>query len=274
MVNFYFDVILHPKFTVYWLKVPNILYVTASLQLPAVHFCFQLHLEFFCFILRLMQSPAGNDAPPIGFVVRRCSREVCGLRFTALQNDTLAERCPLCRAPTLVVGSGYERLAVQQTAGLERGLHLEVMLDNIRSAWNVGSMLRTADGAGVRHVHLCGVSATPENPKVAKTALGAEKSMPWSFHADGTIAAQALKTAGMRLWALEGGSRAESLFEATPALTSSPIVLVAGNELSGVDPGILSLCERVVCLPMQGVKGSLNVAVAFGIAVYFMRFGG
>jgi 23S rRNA (guanosine2251-2'-O)-methyltransferase len=73
---------------------------------------------------------------------------------------------------------------------------------------------------------------------------------------------------------LEGGKRAESLFDVSPHLPGSPVVLVVGNELSGVDPGILALCERIVCLPMQGVKGSLNVAVAFGIAVYHIRFGG
>jgi tRNA G18 (ribose-2'-O)-methylase SpoU len=147
------------------------------------------------------------------------------------------------------------------------------MLDNIRSAWNVGSMLRSADGAGVRHVHLCGVSSPPDNPKVAKTALGAENSLPWTFHPDGAAAALEMQAQGFRLWALEGGPRAESLFDVSADLPGAPLVLVVGNELSGVDPGILDQCERVVCLPMQGIKGSLNVAVAFGIAVYYIRFG-
>ncbi|HEX9019317.1 MAG TPA: TrmH family RNA methyltransferase [Anaerolineaceae bacterium] len=173
-----------------------------------------------------------------------------------------------------MVGSAYERFAVPPVEPGSQGVVLEVLLDNIRSAWNVGSMLRSADGAGVRHVHLCGVSAAPDNPKVAKTALGAEKHMPWTFHHDGVAAARALVESGLRLWALEGGPRAESLFNAAADLPGQPLVLVAGNELSGVDPGILELCERVVCLPMQGVKGSLNVAVAFGVAVYYMRFGG
>jgi tRNA G18 (ribose-2'-O)-methylase SpoU len=219
-----------------------------------------------------VQHPTGDLAAP-RFQVRQCTREGCRLRFTILLGDRKGERCPLCRAETEALEISYERFAIDQPAGRSAGPELEVLLDNIRSAWNVGSMLRTADGAGVRHVHLCGVSSTPDNPKVAKTALGAEKSLPWSFHHDGAAAARALKEQGLRLWALEGGPRAESLFELSSELPGAPLALVAGNELSGVDPGILDLCERVVCLPMQGIKGSLNVAVAFGIAVYTIRFG-
>ena len=195
------------------------------------------------------------------------------MRFSILLGDRKGERCPVCRADTEPIQAEYARYAVEQAVGRATGPELEVMLDNIRSAWNVGAMLRTADGAGVRRVHLCGVSSTPDNPKVAKTALGAEKSLPWTFHSNGVAAARALKDQGLRLWALEGGARAVSLFEVGPDLPGAPVVLVVGNELSGVDPGILDVCERVVCLPMQGIKGSLNVAVAYGIAVYTIRFG-
>jgi 23S rRNA (guanosine2251-2'-O)-methyltransferase len=217
-----------------------------------------------------------RDSAPLAvrYQVHECTRAGCGLRFSTLLGDPRAVRCPACRAHTLPVDIVYERAVVDLETGPARGPELEVLFDNIRSAWNVGSMLRSADGAGVRRVHLCGVSSTPDNPKVAKTALGAEKSLPWNFAPNGVAAARALKDRGMRLWALEGGPRAESLFEVATGLPGSPLVLVAGNELTGVDPGILNLCDRVVCLPMQGVKGSLNVAVAFGIAVYYIRFGG
>lgn len=219
------------------------------------------------------QPPLTGDLSTPHFQVRQCTRETCGLRFSVQVGDRRGERCPLCRAETILLDETYERQAIHQPAGSGSGPQLEVLFDNIRSAWNVGSMLRTADGAGVRHVHLCGVSSTPDNPKVAKTALGAEKSLPWTFYPDGVVAARVLKDAGLRLWALEGGARAESLFDRPAELPGAPVVLVAGNELSGVDPGILALCDRVVCLPMQGIKGSLNVAVAFGIAVYYIRFG-
>jgi len=211
-------------------------------------------------------------AAPV-FEVRRCTRESCGLRFSIISGDSKGQQCPVCRAPTQLADAAYGRAAVERESGRPNGPEMEVLLDNIRSAWNVGSMLRSSDGAGVRRVHLCGISSTPENSKVWKTALGAEHSIPWAFHHDGVQAAQALKEQGYRLWALEGGERAESLFDVTCDLPGAPIVLGVGNELSGVDPGILRLCDRVVCLPMQGIKGSLNVAVAFGIAVYTIRFG-
>lgn len=214
-----------------------------------------------------------NLTVPPAFQIRKCTRETCQLRFSIQLGDPRGERCPLCRASTVVIGESYGQAVVERTNVPATGPQLEVLLDNIRSAWNVGAMLRASDGAGVRKVHLVGVSSTPANPKVSKTALGAEKSMPWEYHPDGVLAAQKLKDSGMRLWALEGGEKSVPLFDLTDELPGSPMVLVVGNELTGVDPGILDLCDRVVRLPMQGIKGSLNVAVAFGAAVYHIRFG-
>lgn len=211
------------------------------------------------------------EAHPSPFQIRVCPR--CGLRFTAQRDDPRAGRCPMCRAET-VAGAEFGRAEVTRAPAPARGPQVEVLLDNIRSAWNVGSMLRSADGAGVRRVHLCGVSATPDQPKVAKTALGAEKSVAWQYHADGVACVRAAQAGGLRAWALEGGPRAEDLLDLpAAALSGAPILLVVGNELTGVDTGILDLCERVVSLPMRGVKGSLNVAVAFGVAVYALRRG-
>jgi tRNA G18 (ribose-2'-O)-methylase SpoU len=152
------------------------------------------------------------------------------------------------------------------------GAEVEALLDNIRSVFNVGNMLRTADGAGIRHMHLCGITPTPHNRKLAKTGLGAERFVPWTHHRNGLAAAVSLKKQGLRLWGLEGGSRSESLFSLGVDLQGPPIVLVVGSEISGVDPSILEHCDRVLCLPMQGVKNTLNVAVAFGIAAYYLRF--
>ncbi len=148
------------------------------------------------------------------FSAWKCTRETCLIRYTAEVGDRRAERCPICHAPAEEVHGPYEQAAVWQEPGFKAsGPELEVLFDNIRSAWNVGSMLRTADGAGVRGVHLCGVSATPDNSKVQKTALGAEKSLPWRYHPDALVAARSLREQGLRLWALEGGERSVSLFE-------------------------------------------------------------
>jgi tRNA G18 (ribose-2'-O)-methylase SpoU len=167
----------------------------------------------------------------------------------------------------------YAKSEISRQAQDTNQVHLEVMLDNVRSAWNVGSMIRTADGAGVKKVHLCGVTPTLDHPRVSKTSLGAERIMEWSFYPDGELACRDFINKGYRIWALEGGDRAESLFRIKCPWPGKPLLLVVGNELTGVDPGILSMCERVVSLPMLGFKGSLNVAVAFGIAVYTLCWG-
>jgi tRNA G18 (ribose-2'-O)-methylase SpoU len=133
-------------------------------------------------------------------------------------------------------------------------------------------MFRTADGAGIRHIHLCGITPAPDHPKIAKTALGAEFVVPWTQHWDAVSTTAALKTAGLKIWVLERGGQSQSIFEVLTDLPTSTILLVVGNEVSGVDPGILELGDRVLHLPMQGAKHSLNVSVAFGIAVYTLRF--
>jgi 23S rRNA (guanosine2251-2'-O)-methyltransferase len=204
---------------------------------------------------------------------RLCSG--CGLRFPVAEGSELGASCPLCKAPTKFVGEPYETHEVHETR-VPAGPPLEALFDNVRSLRNVGSMFRTADGAGVAHLHLGGFTPTPEHPKLAKTALGAERSVAWTHHPDPAAAAEALAAAGKRLWALEGGERARDLFELVDAAGGpgdSAIVLVLGHEVSGVDPRILAHCEEVVRIPMAGIKGSLNVSVAFGVAAYLLRHG-
>jgi len=169
------------------------------------------------------------------------------------------------------MGAEFGQLEIPPAPASPSGIHLEVLLDNIRSAWNVGSILRASDGAGVSRVYLSGVSPSPAQEKVAKTALGAERSVAWHMVPDGVEACLELRLKGYTLWALEGGPRAENLFH-VDLPHGRPLVLVVGNELTGIDPGILACCERVVCLPMMGQKGSLNVAGAFTAAVYALRF--
>jgi len=206
------------------------------------------------------------------FDIRQCVNPACGLRYSRHLKETLGIRCPNCRSETIRMGEPFGQLEIPAQEWPDSGPILEVLLDNIRSAWNVGSMLRAADGAGVRHFHLCGISPSPDHARVMKTALGAERSVPWSYHPDGLTFCREAKRLGYRLWALEGGPQALSIF-GLESQGSGPILLVVGNELTGVDPGILAECEQVVCLPMMGEKGSLNVAVAFGAAVYSLRFG-
>ena len=139
----------------------------------------------------------------------------------------------------------------------------------MRSVFNVGSMFRSGDGAGLQHIYLCGISPTPEHPAIDKTALGAQHTVPWSQHNDGARLAQTLRGQGKRLWALEGVADATPLFDAAAERpVNEELVLVLGHEVTGIDPGILEHCERCVYIPMRGHKDSLNVATAMGIAAY------
>lgn len=204
---------------------------------------------------------------------RECQGPGCGLRFPVAQASELGARCPLCATPTRFVGAVYDSHEVHDSR-IAVGPPVEALLDNIRSLTNVGSMFRTADGAGVSTMHLGGFTPTPKHPKFAKTALGAERSVPWTHCPDPAAAAEALAGAGKRLWALEGGPRSRDLFELVEQVGGpgdAPIVLVLGHEVSGVDPRIVERCECVARIPMAGVKGSLNVSVAFGIAAYLLR---
>jgi len=146
---------------------------------------------------------------------------------------------------------------------------VSVLLDNIRSAWNVGSIFRSADGFGLAHAYLCGITPTPENDAVRKTSLGAEDSVPWSYHKDAVKLAKGLKREGWRILALEEDRKALRLEDFSGSTQRS--VLILGNEVTGVDPELLKFCDEILYIPMQGDKKSFNVATAFGIAAYTLR---
>ncbi len=141
-----------------------------------------------------------------------------------------------------------------------------VVLDNIRSAYNVGSVLRTADAARVAHVYVTGYTPTPEHPRVAKTALGAEHTVPWSHHPDPHGLLDRLRADGWTLAALEQTDAPTEIGTLPPA--HFPLALVLGNEVAGVRQGILDRCDLALEIPQYGAKHSLNVAVAFGIAAF------
>lgn len=211
-----------------------------------------------------------TQKPQEPFRMRLCQNAECSLRYPDLALSSKDADCPRCGGPTIFSGPSFgsgKRLSL--AAG---GIRVRALLDNIRSTYNVGSIFRTADGAGIDHLYLSGITPTPEHAKVNKTALGAEQSVPWSHHGNSLALAQSLRGQGFRLWALETGSGSESLFGEI-GMPTAPVVLVVGNENAGIDPALLGACDRVLALPMLGRKGSLNVVVAFGIAAYFVRFG-
>lgn len=215
------------------------------------------------------------------YEIRQCEAVACQFRFPVTVGDPAGLRCPYCGEPTAVAATPQiTETPFPQFA--PRFTHLELLLDNIRSVYNVGAIMRTADGAGVKHLHLGGITAPPTHPKLAKTALGAEGALPWTQHRNGVQAAREMKAAGYEIWVLEEGETpalsdaevAVNLFTATlPDNANQPILLVIGNEKVGVDPAIQQMADCTFALPMSGVKNSLNVAVAFGIAIYQIQFG-
>ena len=202
------------------------------------------------------------------YQIRQCTNESCRLRFPMPPDAAPGERCPFCRGKTVVVAESNAPSEPTPSANPVARLPIEALLDNVRSLFNVGSIFRSADGAGFRRLHLCGITPTPENPKLAKTALGAEQAVDWQHDRNGVDAVAALDRQGLVIWALEEHPQAESLM--TVALPQQPLVLVVGNEVTGVDPGILAQCDKIIAIPMHGVKRSLNVATAFGVAAVIL----
>lgn len=207
-----------------------------------------------------------------GYKFYQCDNPECRLRFPGYDGYPKNKRCPICRSTIHTVAHLTSDGETYRSKRNPEDLRLEAMLDNIRSTWNVGSMFRTADGTGIRKIYLCGITPTPDNPKVGKTALGAELVIPWEKSNNGVELATSLKSHGYRLWALEDINTAELLYDVDDESSDESTVLIVGNEVCGVDPEIIDMCDRVISIPMQGKKRSYNVAVAFGMAASFLFY--
>lgn len=140
-----------------------------------------------------------------------------------------------------------------------------VVIDNVRSAYNVGSIFRTADGAGNCEIYICGISPTPEHIKVGKTALGATKSVPWKYFKTTSQALDAIRKENIEIISIETGDNAIDYREYSYPQT---VAIVLGHETDGVDANILKKSDRIVSIPMRGEKNSLNVASAAAIILY------
>jgi 23S rRNA (guanosine2251-2'-O)-methyltransferase len=142
---------------------------------------------------------------------------------------------------------------------------VHVVLDNIRSAFNVGSIFRTSDAGAVSHIHLCGMSAHPPHKKLEKTALGAFKYIPWTYHERTRDCLTTLREQNMPIIGIEVTDDAvlHTTFD-----WPKPAAIVFGNEVDGINPKRLAQCDAIVKIPMFGYKNSINVATAYGIILY------
>ncbi len=144
-------------------------------------------------------------------------------------------------------------------------LPVSVLLDNFRSLYNVGSLFRTADAASVEGLVLSGITGRPPHRGIAKTALGAESVVPWAAESSGPEVVRAYRQRGYEIAVLETSVRSVDLYDWAPRF---PVLLVLGNEVEGLGTGLLEAADTHVRIPMLGMKHSLNVATAGGIAIY------
>ena len=204
-----------------------------------------------------------------------------------MDGHAFGTRCPVCMGDTRLALrvsrdpipdshiDAFSSAGKEKNSALDehykKSSHPAVLLDNIRSAWNVGSILRSSDGFGFSHAYLCGITPAPDGQAreaILKTSLGAEKSVPWSHHKNAVKLVKGLKKEGWKIWALEEDSRARSISELTTPPLRQNCLLMVGNEITGVDPELLDLSDEIFHIPMQGEKRSFNVAMAFSIAAY------
>ncbi|MSR77542.1 MAG: TrmH family RNA methyltransferase [Candidatus Omnitrophica bacterium] len=161
-----------------------------------------------------------------------------------------------------------ELLARQRILSKER-LPFCVLLNNIRSLYNVGSIFRTADGVGIEKLWLCGITGFPPAGGISKTALGAENAVPWEYVQSAGDCIRRLKEQGYQIVMLEQAHQSVPYQDFQP---ETPVCLVLGNEIQGVGEDLLPLCDAAIEIEMNGeIKNSLNVSVAFGVAAYHYR---
>ncbi len=148
-------------------------------------------------------------------------------------------------------------------------LPVVALLDNIRSTYNVGSVFRTSDGAQIDKLILTGYTPHPPNKEILKTALGSTNSVKWEFHKEALTVIHQLKKEGYKICALELTETPKMYYEVSPQ--QFPLCLIVGNEITGVSQKLLDECDFAIEIPQYGIKQSLNVAVAYGIAIFELR---
>ncbi len=173
-------------------------------------------------------------------------------------------------AITLILYSAMDRVPFQATtagAAYEQlgRLPVSILLDNVRSLYNVGAFFRTADAASLEKLYLCGITGRPPQSAISKTALGAEETVPWEHAWEAAPLVEIIRGRGMEIAAIETTVHAVDLFDWAPRF---PVCVIFGHEVDGIRPEVSALCDTHVRIPMLGAKHSLNVATAGGVVIY------
>ena len=164
-----------------------------------------------------------------------------------------------------LVGADLQRLSVSEFKTVTKWPFV-VVLDNVRSMNNVGSMMRSSDAFLCQEMILCGITATPPHRDITKTAIGAENSVSWRYQDHTIDAVKDLKLKGFVVYAIEQTSN--SVFLQNMVFPYQAVAFVFGNEIDGVDPELISLCDGVIEIPQLGTKHSFNIAVSCGMVLW------
>lgn len=180
----------------------------------------------------------------------------------------LSELLPTLKDSQIPIREG-DGLRISDPELLARGSRIAVILDELRSVFNVGSIFRSSECLALGELALCGITPGPEHPNFEKTAMGTGDRVPWKRFTQSTEAIAHYRSRGYRILALETALEASSVFDFQPQL---PLALVLGNESLGISAEVLAQCDGCLALPVLGWKNSLNVGVAFAVTAYQLVF--
>ena len=197
---------------------------------------------------------------------RECSNPGCNFRYPDLKIDSEIAYCPICGdlAPVVCRISPIVNNRIKTKSRIE----IIPLLDNIRSVYNVGSIIRTCEGLGIEEIVLAGITPKPDHPRMNKTGLGAIPNLKWTYAKNGFMKVKELKSKGFQIISLESSRSSIPIEQVSKKILKEHLCLVVGNENLGIDPEIQNFSDLIVAIPMAGDKESFNVSVAFGIAAY------
>ena len=165
-----------------------------------------------------------------------------------------------------IKNSELNRLSVEGFKAAKKS-PLIVILDNVRSLNNVGSIFRTADAFRIQHIYLCGITATPPHKDIQKTALGSTETVDWSYAKSTLAVVEKLQLENIKVMAIEQAENATVLQDFYPN-NQSIYALVFGHEVKGVNQAVVNQCDGVIEIPQYGTKHSLNIAVSGGVVLW------
>ena len=165
-----------------------------------------------------------------------------------------------------IKNSELNRLSVEGFKAAKKS-PLIVILDNVRSLNNVGSMFRSADAFRIQHIYLCGITATPPHKDIQKTALGSTEAVDWSYAKDTLAVVEKLQSVNVKVMAIEQAENATVLQDFYPN-NQSIYALVFGHEVKGVNQAVVNQCDGIIEIPQYGTKHSLNIAVSGGVVLW------